>query len=99
MGSIKQNSIVNTLVGVTSGFRESVCEYFMMTIHPTILRTKGRLSDYMAEGDRKKMKIKGKTSRPWVKNNAKDMQKFGNVLRENDKKISMIFSEYIMVKM
>merc|ERR1712243_146116 len=60
-------------------------QHYMMTIQPTILRTQGRLSDFMAEGDRKKMKIKGKTSRPWVINNAKDMQKYGHVLKTNVK--------------
>jgi len=61
----------------------SVCKFVKMSVAPTIVRTKPKLSDYLFEQDKTKFKLPKKSSRPWVINNASDKIKLKEVLEDN----------------
>jgi len=61
----------------------SVCKFVKMSVAPTIVRTKPKLSDYLFEQDKTKFKLPKKSSRPWVINNANDKNKLKEVLNDN----------------
>jgi len=61
----------------------SVCKFVKMSVAPTIVRTKPKLSDYLFEQDKTKFKLPKKSSRPWVINNANDKNKLKEVLKDN----------------
>jgi len=54
-----------------------------MTVAPTIVRTRPKLSDYLFAQDKTKFKLPKSSSRPWVINNASDKNKLQGVIDEN----------------